>query len=142
MVKIDTKQFAKDLKEAADYLADNKESGGCYRFHTVEMDDKGINKNVSIVLGWTDGFDENDIDKDKYQSDTWRLAIKVGYQPVNSIMQCDYDVDFNQVYDKETGDVYDTEICLYPDSDFEKVANDIVTEFNYVLSSWKSWEHE
>ena len=142
MVKIDTKQFAKDLKEAADYLADNKESGGCYRFHTVEMDDKGINKNVSIVLGWTDGFDENDIDKDKYQSDTWRLAIKVGYQPVNSIMQCDYDVDFNQVYDKETGDVYDTEICLYPDSDFEKVATDIVTEFNYVLSSWKSWEHE
>ena len=57
-------------------------------------------------------------------------------------MQCDYDVDFNQVYDKETGDVYDTEISLYPDSDFEKVADDIVTEFNYVLSSWKSWEHE
>ena len=25
---------------------------------------------------------------------------------------------------------------------FEKVADDIVTEFNYVLSSWKSWEHE
>lgn len=100
MVKIDTKQFAKDLKETADYLADNKESGGCYRFHTVEMDDKGINKNVSIVLGWQDG------------------------------------------YDKETGDVYDTEIALYPDSNFEKVADDIVTEFNYVLSSWKSWEHE
>ena len=142
MVKIDTKVLAKQLKESADDLADHKEQGGCFRFNTVEMDDKDINKNVSIVLGWTDGFDENDIDKDKYQSDTWRLAIKVGSQPVNSIMQCDYDVDFNQVYDKETGDVYDTEICLYPDSDFEKVANDIVTEFNYVLSSWKSWEHE
>lgn len=142
MVKIDTKVLAKQLKEAANYLADHKEQGGCFRFNTVEMDDKGINKNVSIVLGWTDGFDENDVDKDKYQSDTWRLAVKVGYQPVNSMMQCDYDVDFNQVYDKETGDVYDTEICLYPDSDFEKVANDIVTEFNYVLSSWKSWEHE
>lgn len=139
MVKIDTKQFAKDLKEAADYLADNKESGGCYRFHTVEMDDKGINKNVSIVLGWQDGYDKED---DNYYSDGYRLCVKVGYQPVNSIMQCDYDVDFNQVYDKETGDVYDTEISLYPDTDFEKVANDIVTEFNYVLSSWKSWEHE
>lgn len=42
---------------------------------------------------------------------------------------------------KETGDFYDTEICLYPDTNFEKVADDIVTEFNYVLSSWKSWAH-
>ena len=142
MVKIDTKVLAKQLKESADYLADHKEQGGCFRFNTVEMDDKGINKDVSIVLGWTDGFDENDIDKDKYQSDTWRLTVKVGYQPVNSMMQCDYDIGFNQVYDKETGDVYDTEICLYPDTNFEKVADDIVTEFNYVLSSWKSWEHE
>lgn len=142
MVKIDTKVLAKQLKESADYLADHKEQGGCFCFNTVEMDDKGINKNVSIVLGWTDGFDENDIDKDKYQSDTWRLAVKVGYQPVNSMMQCDYDIGFNQVYDKETDDVYDTEICLYPDTNFEKVADDIVTEFNYVLSSWKSWEHE
>ena len=30
----------------------------------------------------------------------------------------------------------------YPDTNFEKVADDIVTEFNYVLSSWKSWAHE
>lgn len=137
--KIDTKVLAKQLKESADYLADHKEQGGCFRFNTVEMDDKGINKNVSIVLGWQDGYDKED---DNYYSDGYRLCVKVGYQPVNSIIQCDYDVDFNQVYDKETGDVYDTEISLYPDSDFEKVANDIVTEFNYVLSSWKSWEHE
>ena len=139
MIKIDTKVLAKQLKESADYLADHKEQGGCFRFNTVEIDDKGINKNVSIVLGWQDGYDKED---DNYYSDGYRLCVKVGYQPVNSIMQCDYDVDFNQVYDKETGDVYDTEISLYPDTDFEKVANDIVTEFNYVLSSWKSWEHE
>ena len=137
--KIDTKVLAKQLKESADYLADHKEQGGCFRFNTVEMDDKDISKNVSIVLGWQDGYDKED---DNYYSDGYRLCVKVGYQPVNSIMQCDYDVDFNQVYDKETGDVYDTEISLYPDSDFEKVADDIVTEFNYVLSSWKSWEHE
>ena len=34
MVKIDTKVLAKQLKESADYLADNKEQGGCYRFNT------------------------------------------------------------------------------------------------------------
>lgn len=133
MVKIDIKKFAKELKESADYLAENKESGGCYRFYTVEMDDKGINKNVSIVLGWTNGFDAKE--QDKYSDDTWRLAVKVGYQPVNSMMQCDYDTDFNQVYVKETGDVYDSEIVLYENDDFEEVADNIVTEFNYALSS-------
>lgn len=139
MVKIDTKQFAKELKEAAEWLADNKESGGCYRFHTVEMDDKGINKNVSIVLGWQDGYDKGN---DKYYDDGYRLCVKVGYQPVNSMMQCDYNIDFYQICDKETDDVYDTEIDLYPDSDFEHIAERIVTEFNYILSSWKSWKHE
>ena len=139
-MKINKKEFAKDLKEATEWLADNKKSGGCYRFHTVEMDDKDINKNVSIVLGWTDGFDAKE--QDKYSDDTWRLAVKVGYQPVNSMMQCDYDIDFNQVYDKKTGDVYDTEIVLYENDDFEKVADSIITEFNYVLSSWKKWSHD
>ena len=59
--KIGTKALAKQLKEAADYLADNKEQGGCYHFHTVEMDDKDINKNVSIVLGWASGYDAEPI---------------------------------------------------------------------------------
>ena len=137
-----TKELAKQLKEAADYLAEHKESGGCYHFHTLEVNDKDINKNVSIVLGWTNGFDENDIDKDEYQDDTWRLAVKVGYQPVNSMMQCDYDVDFNQVYDKETGDIYDSEIVLYKTTDFNTVAEQIVADYNYIVASWKSWAHE
>lgn len=139
MLKLDIKKFAKELKKAADYLADNKESGGCYHFHTVEMDDKDINKNVSIVLGWAPGYDAEPI---KYCDEDYHICVKVGYQAVNNIMQTDYDIDFNQVYDKETGDVYDTEIALYPDSDFENIAERIVTEFNYVLSSWKSWAHE
>lgn len=139
MIQIDEKQLAKDLKEAADYLAEHKESGGCYHFHTVEMDDKGINKNVSIVLGWQEGYDK---ENDKYCDDGYRLCVKVGYQPVNSMMQCDYDIDFYQVYDKETGDVYDTEIDLYPNTDFENVASQIIADFQYVISSWKSWAHE
>ena len=61
---------------------------------------------------------------------------------MNSMMQCDYDTDFNQVYDKETGDVYDTEIALYANTDFENVAKQIVADYNYVLSSWRSWAHD
>lgn len=137
--KIDTKVLAKQLKEAADYLADHKEQGGCFRFNTVEMPDKDINKDVCIVLGWASGYDAEPI---KYCDEDYHLCVKVGYQAVNNIMQTDYDIDFNQVYDRETGDIYDTEIALYPNSDFEDIAERIVTEFNYVLSSWKSWAHE
>ena len=140
--KINVKRFAKELKEAADYLADNKESGGCYRFHTVEIEDKGINKNVSIVLGWCDYGSEPKEHIDNYYNDGYRLAVKVGYQSINNIMQTDYDVDFNQVYDKETKDVYDTEIALYEKDDFKRIAERIVTDYNYVLSSWKSWAHD
>lgn len=77
MIEINKKELTKQLKESADYLADHKEQIGCFRFNTVEMYDKGINKNVSIVLGWTDGFDAEE--QDKYSDDTWRLAVKVGY---------------------------------------------------------------
>lgn len=130
------KELAKQLKEAADYLADNKEQGGCYRFNTVQVGDK----NVSIVLGWTDGFDAEE--QDKYSNDTWRLAVKVGYQPVNSMMQCDYDIDFMQVWYKDDGDVYDTEVVLYPDSNFESIAESLIKDFKHILSHWNDYEHE
>ena len=140
MVKIDTKVLAKQLKESADYLADHKEQGGCCHFNTVEMDDKGINKNVSIVLGWTDGFDAEE--QDKYSDDTWRLAVKVGYQPVNSIMQYDYDIDFNHVWYENTGDVYETEAILYSDSNFESIAESLIKDFNHILHHWNNYKHD
>ena len=139
MIKIDKKELAKQLKEATDYLADHKEQGGCYHFHTVEMNDKDINKNVSIVLGWTNGFDAEE--QDKYQSDTYRLAVKVGYQSVNNIMQCDYDLDFNQVWYENTGDVYETEAILYPDSNFESIAESLIKDFNHILRYWNDYKH-
>ena len=134
------KELAKQFKEAADDLAENADEGGCYTFCQYTIEDKNIDKNVYIVLGWAPGYDENE--NDKYCDEGYRLAVKVGYQSVNNIMQTDYDIDFYQVYDKETGDVYDTEIALYPDSDFEDIAKQITADYNYVLSSWKSWAHE
>ena len=142
MLKIDPKKFAQELKAAADYLAEHKKEGGCYSFYTVEVPDKKINKNVSIVLGWSEGWDPNDPKKDKYQDDEWRLETKIGYQCVCNMSQCDYEIDFNQVYDAETGDVYDSAYPLYEDTDFEKVAQSMIDDYNYIISSWKSWEHE
>ena len=133
-------ELAKQFKEAADNLAKNAEEGGCYRFCQYTISDNKIDKNVYIVLGWAPGYDEHEADK--YYDEGYRLAVKVGYQSVDNIMQTDYDIDFNQVYDKETGDVYDTEIALYENTDFENVAKQIVADYNYVLSSWRSWAHD
>lgn len=41
-----------------------------------------------------------------------RLYAKVAYQPSNSIMQCDYDIDWIMPYDYNTDDVWDTEISI------------------------------
>ena len=132
---------ADELKKAADYLASTKEQGGCYRWKVYANTDD--NKDISIVLGWTDGFDKNDPDKDKYQDDTWRLAVKVGYQPSNSIMQCDYDVDFNLPYNPDNGDVCDDcEYCIYETTNFEALAKDINTNASWVLKHWKELGHE
>ena len=125
------KELAKQFKEAADNLAENADEGGCYTFCQYTIEDKNIDKNVYIVLGWAPGYDDNKADK--YYDDGYRLAVKVGYQSVDNIMQSDYDVDFNQVYDKETGDIYDTEIALYEDSDFHNVATWIAHDYNYIL---------
>ena len=132
---------AKELKEAADYLASTKEQGGCYHWKVYANTDD--NKDISIVLGWTDGFNKNDPDKDKYQDDTWRLAVKVGYQPSNSMMQCDYDIDFNLPYNPDTGDVYDDcEYCIYETTDFGALAKDINYMASYVIEHWKELGHE
>lgn len=132
---------ANELKKAADYLASTKEQGGCYRWKVYANTDD--NKDIYIVLGWTDGFDKNDPDKDKYQDDTWRLAVKVGYQPSNSIMQCDYDVDFNLPYNPDNGDVCDDcEYCIYETTNFEALAKDINQNASWVIKHWKELGHD
>ena len=41
-----------------------------------------------------------------------KLYAKVASQPLNSIMQCDYDIDWEMPYDSIHGEVYDTEVCV------------------------------
>ena len=77
-----TKQYvtADELKKAADYLASTKEQGGCYHWKVYANTDD--NKDIYIVLGWRDGFDKNDPDKDKYQDEdkgagSWRIFLGI-----------------------------------------------------------------
>ena len=75
----------------------------------------------AIVLGWADGFEEdpsdNNLDK------TWRICAKCAYQSKKSIMQCDYDWDWMMPYDKETMEVDDNEVSIYPNTDLADVVD-------------------
>ena len=77
------------------------------------QDDK--NNNWAIVLGWQDGYEKDE--NDDCLDGTWRICIKLAFQPSNSILQCDYDIDWLIPYNPKTGDVYETEYPIYPNSD-------------------------
>ena len=101
-----TKQFIKAVK-----VIKTRKEGTCYWI--LPIDD---NKNDwAIVLGYSDGFDEKE--QDEFTDDTWRLCAKFAFQPNNSIMQCDYNIDWLMPYDEATGDVDDREIAIYPSTD-------------------------
>jgi len=72
---------------------------GTYHWY-LDSDDNG--NDWAIVMAYMDH------DGDGYE----RLYAKVAYQPSNSIMQCDYDIDWIMPYDEETGEVWDTKVSV------------------------------
>ena len=80
------------VNEAVEELKNDK--CGTY-FWNLDTDNNG--NNWAIVLG----FDSED-----------NICVKLAYQPNNSIMQCDYDIDWLTPYDEESGEVDDNELCI------------------------------
>ena len=90
------------------------------------------NNDWAIVLGWADGFDERE--DDDCTDGTWRLCVKLAYQPWNSAMQCDYDWDWMMPYDKVTGEVDDNEVSIYPNTDLAETIDWLLNcyhDYNY-----------
>lgn len=112
-----------EIKQAVEFLL--KEKQGCY-FKPLKIDN-GNNK-WGIVIGWGAGFDEKE--KTSFSDREYRICSKIAYN--NSALQCDYDIDFVMPYDKETGEVYDTDAEL--GTDFEAEALRLSKEFEEVAS--------
>lgn len=81
---------------------------GTYHRH-LDTDDNG--NDWAIVMAYMD-----------YDGDGESLYAKMAYQPSNSIMQCDYDIDWLIPYDEKTGEVWDTELSV-DSSNAESVIN-------------------
>ena len=67
----------------------------------IDLEVKNNNR-YAVVISWMDYDKTNEYD----------LYAKVAYQPTNSIMQCDYDIDWLMPYDEGSGCVYDTETSI------------------------------
>ena len=125
------KSFTNAVKE----MTQHKE--GCYHWW-LGTDNNG--NNWAIVLGWKDGYEEDD--SDELSDGTWHLAAKVAYQPHNSIMQCDYDVDWTMPYDKETGDVWDTDTTVYLHDNHKETIDWLITQFMEMKNTLPCWKVE
>lgn len=116
------KEFTAAVKEMC-----RTHGNGTY-YWRLGSDDKN---DWAIVLGWADGFEEDATDP--CMDGTWRICAKLAYQPWNSIMQCDYDIDWLMPYDEETMEVDDTEVSIYPDTNLDSVVA-------WLLKCWKRYE--
>lgn len=105
----------KQFQEAVEDMKKHKHNG-TYHWN-LDVDDK--QNQWAIVLGWSDGFEEDP--KDDCTDGTYRLCAKLAYQPTNSIMQCDYNIDWLMPYDEETGEVDDNELSIYPNDDAKEI---------------------
>ena len=69
---------------------------GTYYWYLGQDDN---NNDWAIVLGWQDGFEEDK--NDDCTNGTWRMCVKLAYQPSNSMLQCDYNIDWLMPYNKK-----------------------------------------
>ena len=116
-----------DLKEDIEFL--NREKCGCCH-HLINTTDGG--RKLCIVVGWLDGFDEAP-DGTSNADKTWRICGKIAYQPANSAMQCDFDVDWLfPYYENGEADTTDIEVSgVQSDVDY------LNEQANRVWEEWK-----
>lgn len=110
-------KLIKEFTNAVIHMRETHENG---TYHWL-LDTDENNNDWAIVLGWQDGFEPDETDD--CMDGTYRLCAKLAYQPNNSLMQCDYDIDWLMPYDEETGEVDDNEISIDPNTNTEEIVN-------------------
>lgn len=134
MKEITKEQLAKGLEDGVKWLWDNK--CGCCHWHLL-TDDKG--RRWSIVLGWTEGYDNSENDT-FYVDEDMAIAYKIGYEERNNAMQTDMDLDFLMPYNEETGEVDDTCSAVYRNENYEQLAEQLLEAFKRVTDTWAYFE--
>ena len=105
-------QICKELPDAIQFVVNSQE--GCAWFDLQQSFDP--DNNYAIVVGWSE-CDDPDYQNDEYYHNGYRVSIKIGANPVKSLMQCDFDWDWPQLVVDNNGEVWNTGMWLFPDED-------------------------
>lgn len=132
MKKFDIKNLTKEFKSAIDTLVKTKDDN-TYTW-SFGQDDQNCDY-WAIVLGWTGGFDLGETDE--YQDGGFHICAKLARQPYNAAMQSSYEMDWEMPYDEETGEVFDTEVIIYKDSDIEEIISDFISNMETIAKEFK-----
>ena len=98
------------IKNAIDAFNDGY--NGCYYYNLG----KGSNgKEFAIVIGWSEGFDEEDDCEGCISDGEYRVCMKLAYNCDD--LQCDYDIDWEMPGGEDGGDVDDTNTEITTDVD-------------------------
>lgn len=98
---------AKDFKDAVSSL-----TNGYTCWHKL-LGRTDAGTELVFVIGWSDaGYDEEDAKKNGYADGRYTICSKIACQSRYNGSQTDYDGDFVMPYDKETGDVWDTDTMV------------------------------
>lgn len=122
---------AEEIKQAVEFLL--KEKQGCYFkkvFNAWGEYDWGI------AIGWSGGFDEKE--KTPFSNGEYRICAKICR--TDNSLRCDYEWDFEQLYDRFTGEVYDTDTEL--GTDFEAEALRLSKEFERIANLFGFYNEE
>lgn len=110
------KTLAKNLKSAVEEMI-KTDFSGWFRW---ELDD-----NLAVWLGWGDGFDENDEYAIHSKSQpSYCLCAKVAENNPTS----DYGYAY-MPWREDDGEVYDTEITISPNEDYETLADNLLYSY-------------
>ena len=120
-----TRKLVAEIQAAANKFVAEQSYTGVY-YWTLGVHD---NNRWAICLGWQDGFEPDE--SDKYSFEDLHLCVKLAFQPINSMLQCDYDVDWTMPYNEATEEVDDTEEAIYEDTDLEDTVKTLLDLYEF-----------
>ena len=120
-----------EFPEAVKGLIESK--CGCWHWDLDVIDDNY----VSIALGWS--YDDEPKENDNYYHDGFHIAIKIGIQPLNSGMWCDFDVDFSMPL-LENGEIWDTKDYVWEDDDPKSIIEGLFHTWELMKEYYKKYK--
>ena len=111
------KTLAKEIESAVEWL--RTEECGCVTLK--------LNETLAVCIGWSDGFDPDDETVIHGKPATFAIVAAIKAWTSDDMRT---DIDWIDAPHYEDGSVYDTELSIQPDKNYEWIATHFLNEFD------------